>query len=156
MSVALQPITSNVADIASLAKQCMNNFNTISQQLSSFSNDKADKAQEGWHNVLGGVGFENSWVDFDATTFFPAGYFKDTLGIVHLRGLVKSGTVNQPMFHLPADYRPNTLILLFPVSVSNSTSAGRLFIYADGTVKSDTAGSATSCTLSGITFDTRA
>lgn len=40
--------------------------------------------QEPWQTPT----FQNGWVNYD-TTYNPAGYFKDSLGIVHLRGLVK-------------------------------------------------------------------
>lgn len=48
----------------------------------------------------------NSWANY-GIGHNPAGYFKDTLGIVHLRGLVKDGTVGQAIFTLPTGYRPS-------------------------------------------------
>ena len=49
---------------------------------------------------------QNSWINYDASYFNPAGYFKDTMGIVHLRGVVKNGTLSAAIFTLPAGYRP--------------------------------------------------
>ena len=47
----------------------------------------------------------NSWVNYGGT-FSNAGYMKDSLGFVHLRGLIKDGTVTLAAFNLPAGYRP--------------------------------------------------
>lgn len=47
----------------------------------------------------------NSWVNFGAG-YSSAGYWKDTLGVVHLQGLMKSGTVGAAAFTLPVGYRP--------------------------------------------------
>ena len=59
--------------------------------------------QQGWQSVS----FQSGWVNYGGS-YNPAGYFKDSLGIVHLRGLVKSGKIgnNQTIFTLPAGYRP--------------------------------------------------
>lgn len=46
----------------------------------------------------------NSWVYYGSWS--PVGYYKDQMGIVHLRGLVKSGTINAAIFTLPTGYRP--------------------------------------------------
>jgi hypothetical protein len=47
----------------------------------------------------------NSWVNFGGSQT-PAGYWKDSFGIVHLRGLIKSGTAGAAAFTLPSGYRP--------------------------------------------------
>jgi hypothetical protein len=46
----------------------------------------------------------NSWINY-SSTYNPAGYFKDSMGIVHLRGLIKNGAKNH-ISTLPAGYRP--------------------------------------------------
>lgn len=46
----------------------------------------------------------NGWVNYD-TSWASAGYYKDSLGIVHLRGLVKNGTAGSTIFTVPAGYR---------------------------------------------------
>lgn len=58
-------------------------------------------AQEAWIAPT----LTNSWVYYGAP-FSTAGYMIDSLGFVHLKGLLKSGTVNAAMFTLPAGYRP--------------------------------------------------
>lgn len=48
----------------------------------------------------------NSWANYDTTNYNSVGYFKDSCGIVHLKGVVKSGAVGTTIFNLPAGYRP--------------------------------------------------
>lgn len=63
---------------------------------------------EAWR-VVGAVGqpaFQNGWVNFGGGE--PAlSFYKDPLGIVRIRGLIKSGAVNSVVFTLPVGYRPN-------------------------------------------------
>lgn len=77
------------------------------------------------------VSFTNSWVDYDAANFYVAGYMKDSLGFVHIRGLVKSGVIGSSIFTLPAGYRPLKAVT-FP-AVSNS-AFGILQVATNGTV----------------------
>lgn len=73
----------------------------------------------------------NSWVNYGAGTA-PAGYCKDALGILHIRGYVKSGASGTVVFVLPEGYRPSAvdthLILTSGVS-------GWLNVEPDGEVK---------------------
>lgn len=48
----------------------------------------------------------NSWGNFDSTTEDIAGYYKDDSGIVHIKGMLKNGTVGTAVFTLPVGYRP--------------------------------------------------
>lgn len=48
--------------------------------------------------------FQNGWVNY-APPYATAGYRKDSNGIVHIRGLVKSGAIGTPIFTLPPGYR---------------------------------------------------
>lgn len=71
--------------------------------------------QEDWH-VVGDPGepaYENSWQAYDSgTTWGGAEFMKDSLGFVHIRGLVKRSTgSNATIFTLPAGYRPNRHVL---------------------------------------------
>jgi hypothetical protein len=63
---------------------------------------------EAFH-VLGAGDFQNGWVAFGGGGSTP-GFYKDQLGVVHLRGELKSGTSSNTatgdMFTLPAGYRP--------------------------------------------------
>ena len=103
--------------------------------------------QEAWIEVSGGVGFENSWVNFGGA-YGTAGYFKDSLGIVHLKGLVKSGTIGAIIFTLPSGYRPSADCLL--PGVSNSVF-GVIYLSTAGAV-AYTSGDNGWASLEGITF----
>ena len=92
--------------------------------------------------------FMNSWTNYD-TTYNPAGYFKDSLGIVHLRGLVKNGTNNTTIFTLPVGYRPSNREL--QAVQTNLNIIGRVDILADGQV-TVVSGSNGWVSLDGITF----
>lgn len=74
--------------------------------------------------------FLNAWVNHSAQ-YNSAGYYKDSLGIVHLKGLVKSGTIGAAIFNLPAGYRPLTQYLT--ATISNS-AIGRIDVTATGDV----------------------
>lgn len=62
---------------------------------------------------------QNGWINYDAN-HAQAGYMKDSLGFVHLRGLIKNGA-GTAVFVIPAGYR-NTKHLHFPI-VANSNFA---------------------------------
>lgn len=60
---------------------------------------------EPWHRVgdPGEPAFQSSWVNYDSNR--PAAFFKDPHGIVHCKGLVKSGATGSVVFALPPGYR---------------------------------------------------
>ena len=92
---------------------------------------------------------QNSWVNYGGSRTV-AGYWKDKDSIVHLEGLIKSGTTASPtlLFTLPAGYRPSGR-QYFPV-YSNDLF-GSLFIEITGLVYFQT-GSNVSFSLSGVSF----
>jgi hypothetical protein len=90
----------------------------------------------------------NSWANY-ANTFNTAGYFKDSFGIVHLKGLVRSGPANQPIFTLPNGYRPAQREL-HAVS-TNPNTIGRIDILTNGDVIM-ISGNNEWISLDGITF----
>lgn len=123
-------LTSNVADGASTIALKITNSATLSTagaKLVSLVNNATEKL---YVDLNGFVSFPgtgtavpptitwtapsllNSWVNYGAP-YFNAGYYKDALGFVHIRGLVKSGSSSTAnVFQLPAGYRPaNTTYL---------------------------------------------
>lgn len=92
--------------------------------------------------------FQNSWVNFGGT-LGTAGYRKAN-GIVYLRGIIKSGTINTVAFNLPAGYRP-AADTRFP-SVSNS-AFGSCIVDTSGNVTPQVGNNA-SFSLDGILFFT--
>jgi hypothetical protein len=93
----------------------------------------------------------NSWTNFGGGNP-AAGYMKDALGFVHLRGMVGSGTVGAAILTLPVGYRPALSSARF-AAVSNAVF-GYVSIDNAGNVVLQT-GSNVWVQLDGITFDTR-
>ena len=85
-----------------------------------------------WREIGGGgePAFENNWVNFGAA-HNTAAFYKDACGIVHIKGLVKDGTIGQTIFTLPVGYRPRGSEV---VSSLSNAAIGRLDITSDGTV----------------------
>ncbi len=87
------------------------------------------------------------------TPWGTAGYTKDAMGFVHLKGLIKQTGGTGNIFALPAGYRPSAN-LQFPARCGNDTMCG-VIVNSNGNVDfSGVGGSAAiSFTLDGITFD---
>ena len=99
----------------------------------------ASPITEAWHEIGAGgePAFQNSWVNYGESapygTYPNAGFYKDPSGRVHLRGVVKSGSVgNYAIFTLPAGYRPSGLMSFMGWSGSG---AGFALVQDDGNVK---------------------
>lgn len=71
----------------------------------------------------------NSWVNF-GSVYLDAGYYKDSLGRVHLQGLIKNGTVPNNAFVLPVGYRPSAR-LIFNQMASDVTATSYVFDRVD-------------------------
>jgi hypothetical protein len=78
--------------------------NTLNALLAQIQGDEVSTLQEPspWISPT----LINSWANYDPAAWAPAGFYKDALGIVHLRGLLKSGTFPSIAFYLPVGYRP--------------------------------------------------
>lgn len=93
----------------------------------------------------------NSWVYY-GSPYNPPGYYKDSFGIVHLRGLVKSGTMTNAIFTLPAGYRPANRQMNAAASFVSTTDAyGRIDVDNAGNVL-PMAGSNAFISMDNITF----
>ena len=92
----------------------------------------------------------NGWVRY-SNEYNPPGYFRDKQGIVHLRGLVRSGTVGAAVFQLPAGYRPQFRQL--HAVQTNANTIGRCDIDVSGNVIVES-GNNVFVSLDGITFRT--
>ncbi|MCI5210373.1 MAG: hypothetical protein D3910_16655 [Candidatus Electrothrix sp. ATG2] len=86
--------------------------------------------QEEWKNPS----LKNGWVAYSGTYNTP-GYFKDSLGIVHLKGLVKAGT-NEHIFSLPVGYRPVRRELQITCTRKNGGSRSDYIDYGRVDIKS--------------------
>jgi hypothetical protein len=93
----------------------------------------------------------NSWVDFGGA-LGTIRYRKDAEGFVHLRGVMKTGTINTTAFTLPAGYRPAADTRFACVS---NNAFGVCSISGAGVVN-PSVGSNVSFSLDGITFKAEA
>lgn len=107
----------------------------------------------GWNSVVSGVGFQNSWLNFDNNYHVK---YRRVGNMVSLRGLARSGTVNATIFTLPAGYWPsstaNSLEQIFAVSANSAFGEVRITT-ATGAVRL-AVGSNLFVALDGITFQT--
>ena len=103
--------------------------------------EKANKAQEGWNSPT----LLNGWTQIAGQ---EAAYMKDTLGFMHFKGTVTTGTLSSVIFNLPAGYRPAQ-----PRSFATvvSSSFGRINVAPGGSVIF-AAGLASLVYLDGITY----
>lgn len=124
----------------------MHNANKLvetSEQLDDIVSNQKALTQEDWIPPT----LTNSWINFGGAEA-TAGYFKDQFGVVHLKGTIKSGTLDAAAFTLPAGYRPAALTYY----ATNSNGAfGALNIYSNGEVRPKS-GSSVFFSLAGITF----
>lgn len=104
--------------------------NPINAQVQSALDVKVNKVQEAWMAPT----LMNGWTKHDSE-YATAGFYKDGLGVVHLRGFIKSGSIGTNAFTLPSGYRPTTPIYLPVVSYNafgaiNIKPTGEVFITA--------------------------
>lgn len=107
------------------------------------------------HEAVHAPTLTNGWVNF-TSGFTTAGYWKDAFGVVHLEGLVKSGTVGttfstSAIFTLPLGYRPGA-IYIFPAA--SNDAFGEIRVDTSGHVSAFPPSSSSWVDLDGITFRT--
>ena len=88
-----------------------------------------------WINVgaAGAPAFQNGWVNFGGGEA-PASYYRDRLGIVHFRGLIKSGPTNSVVFTLPVGYRPGGGTPSYRFLCGASGAAAEVYVNGAGNV----------------------
>ncbi len=90
-------------------------------------------ASESWQ-VVASTSFLNGWTNYDTAVHNSAAYWKDPMGVVHLRGVIMSGTFNTDatgqVFLLPAGFRPAR----HEVFAAASSSLGEARVYSTGYV----------------------
>jgi hypothetical protein len=65
----------------------------------------------------------NSWAHHSSGGHSPPGYYRDATGLVHIRGMVDSGSSGTAIFQLPAGYRPKTRFRVPAVTMSGGVQA---------------------------------
>lgn len=95
-----------------------------------------------------------NWPDFSPNDGFgSAGYWRDSFGVVQLRGVVRAGSLNSAIFVLPTGFRPPNRLMLIAMSGSSGTvyMPARIDIYPSGNVIQHS-GSNYFLSLDGINF----
>ncbi len=92
----------------------------------------------------------NNWVNY-GSAYESANYFKDKCGVVHLAGMIKSGTTTAEtvIFTLPEGYRPRASEKFFCVSLN---AICVIDVYTTGNVAIKTGANSGWISLSGISF----
>jgi hypothetical protein len=93
--------------------------------------------------------FKNGWSNFGFGTA-PASFYKDPVGVVHLRGTITGGTAGSPAFTLPAGYRPSKG--LFMPAMGGGPEAALLQITTNGDVSPDCVSGACIIGMDGLSF----
>jgi hypothetical protein len=76
----------------------------------------------------------NDWVQY-GDIWETAAYYKDDFGIVHIKGMVKDGTLGSPAFVLPSGYRPSKSTFIAAVYFDGTSyGVGRIEIQSNGNV----------------------
>ncbi|SDT22372.1 hypothetical protein SAMN05444162_3464 [Paenibacillaceae bacterium GAS479] len=104
-------------------------------RVSVLENGTAQAKQPQW---ITATTLLNGWVNY-GVGYPVASYMKDALGFVHMRGLLKSGSVAQgvTLLTLPKGYRPESAVLFVPSTpVINTVSSPlpRLDVLVDGRI----------------------
>ena len=108
--------------------------------------------------------FTLRWANFDAGGHSTTAFFKDPWGVVHIKGLIRSGCLGGgPVFVLPEGYRPAGRSVFATIAFDPDDSAGgqtdgddvraaRINVDPNGLVSVEEDGNATWTSLEGITF----
>ncbi len=140
-------------------KIARNQVNKLAPGLSVSHAKTADSATsasnlappEAFH-LVGAAGFQNGWVALGGGGSTP-GFYKDQLGVVHLRGEFKSGTIsNTPtgdMFTLPTGYRPAENQQF---RGGDATGSGNIAVLSSGEVRALTGAGNVLLSVDGFTF----
>jgi hypothetical protein len=99
-------------------------------------NAYASSTSEPYHEVgaPGEPGFGTNWENFQPTSA-STGFYKDPLGIVHLKGTISAiGLGSEAAFTLPEGYRPAKILR---IGVASTGVSKTLFIDPNGDVRPD-------------------
>ncbi|WP_024632376.1 MULTISPECIES: hypothetical protein [unclassified Paenibacillus] len=100
-------------------------------RISVLESKKAEKDAPAWITPT----LLNGWVNFTGGLSL-VGYYKDSMGYVHLRGVIKPGAMGSTAFILPTGYRPTaTQVYIVAANTDNANDVlGRLNITSAGAV----------------------
>lgn len=101
--------------------------------------------------------FQNSFVNYGAP-WVPARFYKDYVGLIYVRGLVKNATSQSPgtktIFTLPVGYRPDQQLIFAADGSSGSAGHHRIDVMTNGDVVANfsATGAVVYLSLSNISF----
>jgi hypothetical protein len=139
------------------------NANTLGGKSAS---QFAPSAIEDWHEIgaAGEPAFENSWKNIGGEpnlnqgVFSTAAFRRDPDGLVHLKGVVTSGSISSTnaIFYLPSGFRPEQAGIFSAATSDGSPKIGWVYIGAAGSPYAGAVlpftGGNTFFSLDGITF----
>lgn len=140
--------STNLADGAVITTKILDGAVTTSKLAANAVTAAKMETQQTWQTPT----YQNSWIDYDAgTTYGGLQYYKDSLGIVHLRGLIKSGTVTAgtAITTLPVGYRPGRQLIF---EVTSNDVRGRIDVTPTGIIQTGAGISNLWVSLANITF----
>ncbi|MGW8957537.1 hypothetical protein [Paenibacillus sp. NPDC055715] len=141
-SYAITYITLEVSPAAQFTGTCAANEKTLlldlvdsvqqnTARVSVLENKKAEKDNPSWivPTLL------NGWSNY-SSILSQIGYYKDSEGLIHMKGVLKLGTLNTAMFILPPGYRPKlSRVLITAANTDTQTDVlGRVNINSNGSV----------------------
>lgn len=136
----LSPIVPFTGTYAAKEKAMLQELTEVVQQnataVSVLMNKKADKDTPAWITPT----LLNGWGGFNQNGYTTARFFKDSMGYVHIDGLIKGGSVvaGTTVFVLPVGYRPSQVLSSASMSASTdevTTSLTRIRVGTDGQVQ---------------------
>ncbi|TQK53835.1 hypothetical protein FB479_10848 [Brevibacillus sp. AG162] len=144
LEASIQYATSDKSVLNEVVQQASDNETRLSVVETTY----ARKQQGQWIAPV----LLNGWVNYGAG-YSSAGYFKDDFGIVHLRGMIKGGTVGGtvPAFKLPAGYRPNVSHYFSASSYNGTIVFSSIEVGSNGYIVVSTGGNSW-LSMDGITF----
>lgn len=131
-------------------RDTVNPLLTHKELMNYLNKNKANVKQEGWITPT----LLNGWTNYGTPWLGSVRYYKDTLGIVHLTGVIKPGAVNV-IFTLPVGYRPLNRID-FTCATDSSSLSTRINITDTGNVIPYASTGFTWVSLDGVSFKAEA
>lgn len=147
-SYAALAIPKNSVGTAQLKNNAVSGSKIKNGAVTSSKLSSSVLAPEAWHEIgaTGQPAFQNSWANEIPGSETTAAFYKDAMGVVHLKGIVNGGT-NGAIFTLPAGYRPSAGL---GELVYRTSGSGLLAVYPTGDV--DILAGTGAVTLDGVTF----
>ncbi|MGM1019284.1 MAG: hypothetical protein ACQEXV_01720 [Bacillota bacterium] len=135
LTLAQSPVVSIIGSYAinekTLLLDLVDSVQQANSRVSVLENKKAEKDNPSWivPTLL------NGWSNY-SSILSQIGYYKDSEGLIHMKGVLKLGTLNTAMFILPPGYRPKlSRVLVTAANTDTQTDVlGRVNINSNGSV----------------------